>query len=112
MTVVSDGSGAVGYAPTDKLIPTTEQAILATNARTLVPVTAGDGTLIGYEAQGVGFIPLAEAQQSGFDIEAVRAKLDGGCEPQIGDPTFAQEYPLCAAPPSPPGIDDTTTTGG
>jgi hypothetical protein len=102
MTIVSDGNGPVGYALTDQVLPRSVEAIRAQNARTLIPVTLGDGTLVGYIAPGVSFIPLAEAQHPGFDIEAVRARLNGGCEPQIGDPTFKQKFPRCPPPPNNP----------
>ena len=95
MTVVSDGHRPVGYAPTARLIPRTSAAFNAMNARTLVPVTLADGTLVGYEADAVGFISLAAASRPGFDVEALRAQIQGGCEPQIGDPAFKQEFPLC-----------------
>ena len=49
----------------------------------MLPVTNAQGTLVGYLPMGLPFIPLAEAQQPGFDVEAVRARYDGGCEPQI-----------------------------
>jgi len=102
MTVVSDGRGPVGYVLSDQLMPRSIAAIDATNAKTLIPVTNADGKLVGYEAEALGFIPLSVAQKPSFDVEALRAKQNGGCEPQIGDPTFKQEYPRCHPPPSKP----------
>ena len=98
--IVSDGRGPVGYISEDQLRPKTLAEANAQNAKTLIPVTLGDGTLVGYMAAGVPFIPLAEASQPGFDVEKVRAQIEGGCEPQIGDPTFKQEFPLCPSPPA------------
>jgi hypothetical protein len=115
MVIISDGSGPVGYIPEGKVHPRTPEAVYAQNARTLIPVTLGDGTLVGYIAQGVPFIPLAEAKRPGFDVEDVRAQLQGGCEAQIGDPTFKQKYPLCPPPPPyepPPGPSITTAIRG
>ena len=104
MTIVSDGNGPVGYALTDELMPRTIAAIRATNAKTLIPVTRANGTLVGYEAEAVGFIPLSVARAPNFDVEDLRAKLDGGCEPQIGDPTFKQKYPRCPPPSNQPAV--------
>jgi hypothetical protein len=98
--IVSDGSGPVGYIDEAQMRPATLAAANAQNAKTLLPVTLGDGTLVGYIAPEVPFIPLSEADQPGFDVEKIRAQLQGGCEPQIGDPTFKQEFPLCPPPPA------------
>jgi hypothetical protein len=114
MATITNGTRDVGYVPRALLQPTTIAAINAQNARTMLPVTLGDGTLVGYLALGLPFIPLEEAREPGFDVEAVRARANGGCEPQIGDPSFKQKYPLCPAPPPyepPPGPIDTATTG-
>jgi hypothetical protein len=102
MIAISNGTRQVGYVPEDLIRPKTFAAIRAQNARTLIPVTLADGTLVGYFAQAVGFIPLAEQKKPGFDIEAVRARQQGGCEPQIGDPTFKQEFPHSPPPPNNP----------
>jgi hypothetical protein len=107
MIAISDGTRPVGYVPEDLFRLKTIAAIRAQNARTLIPVTLADGTLVGYIAQGVPFVPLAEVKKPGFDIEAVRARHFGGCEPQIGDPTFKQEFPHCPPPannPAPPTL--------
>jgi hypothetical protein len=95
MTVVDGGDGPIGYAPTALLMPRSIRDVIATNARTLVPVTNSRGVLVGYEAQAVGFIPLSVARKPGFDVEALRAAGQGGCEPQIGNPNFTQEFPRC-----------------
>ncbi len=65
------------------------------NAKTLWKVTDYDGNLVGYVAPDVPFIPLSAAAAPGFDIEKVRAARNGGCEDQIGDPSFRQEFPPC-----------------
>jgi hypothetical protein len=114
METVSDGTHDVGYVPSALVHPKSIAAIEATNARTMFPVTNAQGTLVGYLALGLPFIPLAEAQQPGFDVEAVRAKSNGGCEPQLGDPTFKQKFPRCPPLPveePPPGSETTTTVG-
>jgi hypothetical protein len=95
MTVVSDGHGPVGYAPTASLMPQSRRDFMAVNARTLVRVTNMHGVLVGYEAQAVGFVPLSVARKPDFDVEALRAAGQGGCEPQIGNPNFKQEFPRC-----------------
>ena len=95
MMMVDGGHGPVGYAPTAALEPQSIKAAMATNARTLVRVTNLHGVLVGYEAQTVGFIPLSVARKPGFDVEALRAASQGGCEPQIGNPNFKQEFPRC-----------------
>jgi hypothetical protein len=65
------------------------------NARTLWPVTDANGVVVGYIAPDVPFVSLAETRQPGFDVEKVRAARRGGCEDQIGDPNFKQEFPPC-----------------
>ncbi len=65
------------------------------NARTTFPVVDADGRLVGYLAPDVPFIPRAVVEAPGFDIEKVRAARNGGCEDQIGDPSFKQEFPPC-----------------
>jgi hypothetical protein len=87
----------VGYVRrSDIEVPSSLDRYYATvNARTLWHVTDIDGKLVGYIAPDVPFVPLAVAQAPAFDIEKVRADRNGGCEDQIGDPTFRQEFPRC-----------------
>jgi len=75
----------------------TIKATRSINVRTLVPVKLADGKVVGYFAFAYGFIPKAQADQPNFDVETLRAKRYGGCEPQIGDESIKQKYPVCPA---------------
>ena len=96
MMAVADESGhPVGYVRRSDIdIPFREYA-KRVNAQTMFPVTDAEGTIVGYLAPDVPFIPLSVVQAPGFDIEKVRAAREGGCEMRVGDPNFTQEFPLC-----------------
>src|SRR4051794_12009738 len=93
--IASESGGAAGYVRTSYLRMPYAEYQQTVNARTMWPVTDAAGTVVGYIAPDVPFIPLADVRQPDFDIEKVRAAREGGCEEQVGDPNFKQEFPPC-----------------
>ncbi len=93
--VGSEDGRFVGYIPSADIEMDPRVYMKVVNARTMWPVTDDDGAIVGYLAPDVPFVPLSVVQAPGFDIEKVRADREGGCEDQIGDPSFHQEFPPC-----------------
>jgi hypothetical protein len=85
----------VGYVKLSDIRQRPDEYRKDVNARTLWDVTDAEGTVVGYMAPDVPFVSLADAHAPGFDVEKLRADHYGGCEPQVGDPSFVQEFPLC-----------------
>jgi len=97
VAVANEHGEFVGYIHRSDIdMPSSPKEYFAhVNARTLFKVTDADGNVVGYIAPDVPFIPRAQVEAPGFDLEKVRAARNGGCEDQIGDPKFPQEFPPC-----------------